>query len=75
MGQQLSIPVIIAPTGVQAIVPEGVIAVARAAASRGTALGISNFASKPVEAVVQANPKTFAQLYWIGDRDQMSARV
>jgi len=71
MGQELALPVIIAPTGVQAIVPDGEIAVARAAASRGTAIGISNFASKPVESVVAANPKTFSQFYWIGDRDRM----
>lgn len=75
LGQELSLPVIIAPTGVQAIVPDGEIAVARAAASRGTAIGISNFASKPVESVVEANPKTFSQLYWVGDRDQMAQRV
>lgn len=41
MGQELSLPVIIAPTGVQAIVPDGEIAVARAAASRGTAIAIA----------------------------------
>nr|WP_271208816.1 pre-mycofactocin synthase MftD [Rhodococcus wratislaviensis]GLK33169.1 alpha-hydroxy-acid oxidizing enzyme [Rhodococcus wratislaviensis] len=75
MGQQLALPVIIAPTGVQAIVPDGEVAVARAAASRGTAIGLSNFASKPIESVIEANPATFAQLYWIGDRDQMLERV
>ena len=33
-----------------------------------TAMGLSsNFASKPVEDVVAANPQTFFQMYWTGD--------
>src|SRR4051794_31659953 len=35
MGQPLSMPVMISPTGVQAVHPEGEVAVARAAAERG----------------------------------------
>lgn len=42
------------------------VAVAGAAAARGTVMGLSSFASKPVEEVVAANPKTFLQLYWVG---------
>jgi L-lactate dehydrogenase (cytochrome)/glycolate oxidase len=75
MGQPLSMPVLISPTGVQAVHPEGEVAVARAAAARGTAIGLSNFASKPVEAVVAANPQTFFQLYWCGTHEQMSQRM
>ena len=75
MGQPISMPVMISPTGVQAIVPDGEVAVARAAAARGTAMGLSNFASKPVEEVVAANPQTFFQIYWCGTRDQMVARM
>jgi heme/flavin dehydrogenase (mycofactocin system) len=71
MGQQISLPVIISPTGVQAVHPDGEVAVARAAAARGTAMGLSSFASKPVEEVVAANPKTFFQTYWVGERDQL----
>jgi pre-mycofactocin synthase len=67
MGQQVSLPVIISPTGVQAVHPEGEVAVARAAAARGTAMGLSSFASMPVEDVVAANPKTFFQTYWISN--------
>ena len=66
MGQPISLPVIISPTGVQAVHPDGEVAVARAAAARGTAMGLSSFASKPVEEVVAANPQTFFQLYWVG---------
>src|SRR3979490_803395 len=35
MGQNISLPVVISPTGVQAIHPDGEVAVARAAAARG----------------------------------------
>jgi pre-mycofactocin synthase len=75
LGQPVSLPVIISPTGVQAVHPEGEVAVARAAAARGTAVGLSSFASKPVEEVVAANPKTFFQIYWIGSRDDVLRRV
>jgi L-lactate dehydrogenase (cytochrome)/glycolate oxidase len=75
MGQPISLPVIISPTGVQAVHPDGEVAVARAAAARGTAMGLSSFASKPVEAVVAANPQTFFQMYWSGSKDQMLARL
>ena len=49
MGQDVSMPVLISPTGVQAVHPDGEVAVARAAAARGTAMGLSSFASKPIE--------------------------
>jgi L-lactate dehydrogenase (cytochrome)/glycolate oxidase len=75
MGQTVSLPVLISPTGVQAVDPEGEVAVARAAAARGTAMGLSSFASKPVEEVVAANPQTFFQVYWAGSRDQILQRV
>ena len=41
------------------------------AANRGVAMGLSSFASKPIEEVVAANPQTFFQMYWMGDRDFM----
>jgi heme/flavin dehydrogenase (mycofactocin system) len=75
MGQTVSMPVLISPTGVQAVDPDGEVAVARAAAARGTAMGLSSFASKPVEEVVAANPQTFFQIYWAGSRDQILQRV
>jgi L-lactate dehydrogenase (cytochrome) len=73
LGVDVSLPVLISPTGVQAVRPEGELAVARAAASCGTAMGLGSFASKPIEAVVEANPKTFFQMYWLGTRERMSA--
>jgi pre-mycofactocin synthase len=75
MGQPISLPVVISPTGVQAVHPDGEVAVARAAAARGTVMGLSSFASKPIEEVVAANPQTFFQLYWVGTRDDMAARM
>jgi heme/flavin dehydrogenase (mycofactocin system) len=75
MGQQIALPVIISPTGVQAVHPEGEVAVARAAAARGTAIGLSSFGNKPVEEVVAANPQTFFQVYWVGTHDEIAQRV
>jgi pre-mycofactocin synthase len=75
MGQEISLPVLISPTGVQAVHPDGEVAVARASAARGTAMGLSSFASKPIEEVIAANPKLFFQLYWLGDREAIAQRV
>ncbi|SDG62529.1 pre-mycofactocin synthase MftD [Pseudonocardia oroxyli] len=75
MGQELSMPVIISPTGVQAVYPEGEVAVARAAAGAGVAMGLSSFASRSIEDVAAVNDKTFFQMYWVGSRDQLLARA
>src|SRR3569623_1792430 len=69
MGQPSSMPVLVSPTGVLAVHPDGEVAVARAAAARGTAMGLSSFASKPVEDVVAAGAPTFFQTYWMGGRE------
>ncbi len=75
MGQAISLPVMISPTGVQAVHPDGEVAVARAAAARGTAMALSSFASKPIEEVVAANPRTFFQVYWVGSREEIKGRI
>ncbi|MFG3615521.1 MULTISPECIES: pre-mycofactocin synthase MftD [Nocardia] len=75
LGQQISMPVLISPTGVQAVHPDGEVAVARAAAARGIAMGLSSFASKPIEEVIAANPATFFQLYWCGGKDEILQRM
>ncbi|GAA3843633.1 MULTISPECIES: pre-mycofactocin synthase MftD [Amycolatopsis] len=75
MGQPISLPVVISPTGVQAVHPDGEVAVARAAAARGTAMGLSSFASKSIEEVAAANPQTFFQMYWVGSRDVLVQRM
>lgn len=75
LGHDVSLPVLISPTGVQAVHPDGEVAVARAANARGTLMGLSNFASKSIEEVVEACPSTFFQMYWTGDRDVMVQRM
>jgi L-lactate dehydrogenase (cytochrome)/glycolate oxidase len=55
--------------------PDGEVAVARAAAARGTAIGLSSFASKPIEEVVAANAQTFFQLYWAGSKERLTERM
>ncbi|MEU3270362.1 pre-mycofactocin synthase MftD [Saccharomonospora sp. NPDC006951] len=75
MGQPISMPVLISPTGVQAVHPDGEVAVARAAAARGVAMGLSSFASKSIEEVAAANPQTFFQMYWVGSRDVLVQRM
>jgi heme/flavin dehydrogenase (mycofactocin system) len=75
MGHDISLPVIISPTGVQAVHPDGEVAVARAAAARGTLMGLSNFASKSVEEVTATGAPTFFQMYWTGDRDVVVQRM
>jgi pre-mycofactocin synthase len=75
MGQPASLPVIISPTGVQAVHPDGEVAVARAAAARGTVMGLSSFASKPVEEVIAAGAPTFFQVYWVGTREDMASHL
>lgn len=75
MGQPAAMPVMISPTGVQAVLPEGELAVARASAARGVPMGLGAFGSQPVEAVAQANPQTFFQTYWMGSKDHMLHRI
>ncbi len=75
LGQTISMPVLLSPTGVQAVLPEGEVAVARAAASRGVAMGLSSFSSQPLEAVTAENAPVLFQLYWSGSRETMVRRL
>jgi L-lactate dehydrogenase (cytochrome) len=75
MGLDVSFPVLCSPTGVQAVHPDGEVAVARAAQAAGTAVGLSSFASKPVEEVGQVTDKLLFQSYWVGSRDDILARA
>ncbi len=74
LGQEITLPVIASPTGVQAVHPEGEAGVARGTAEAGTAMGLSSFASMPVETVAEVNPKLFFQTYWSGGRDKILER-
>jgi pre-mycofactocin synthase len=75
MGLDVSFPVLCSPTGVQAVHPDGEVAVARAAQAAGTAVGLSSFASKPVEEVGQVTDKLLFQSYWVGTREDILARA
>ncbi|MHB8334804.1 MAG: pre-mycofactocin synthase MftD [Acidimicrobiales bacterium] len=75
MGQSVSMPVIISPTGAQAIHPDGEVAVARAATSRGVLMGLSSFASTAIEDVCSNCQQVLFQMYWSGDRDAMLQRL
>ncbi len=71
VGEEISLPVIIAPTGAHGVHPQAELAVANAAARAGTAMCLSSWASRAVEDVVAANPRTFFQLSWVGGRDRV----
>jgi L-lactate dehydrogenase (cytochrome) len=75
LGEDISLPVIISPTGVQAVSPGGEVVVARAAAAAGTAIGLSSFGSEAIEDVAEANPKVFFQMYWVGSRERILQRA
>lgn len=75
LGQDLALPIMLSPAGVQAVHPDGEVAAARAAAARGIVMGLSNFASKSVEEVTATGANTFFQMYWTGDRDTIVQRM
>ena len=71
LGQRISLPVMLAPTGThQRAHPAGELASARAAASAGTIMGLSTASSYSIEEVAQAaeNPLWF-QLYFFQNRE------
>jgi pre-mycofactocin synthase len=75
LGQQIALPVIASPTGVQAVHPHGEVGVARGTAEAATAMGLSSLASMPVEEVAAVNPKLFFQLYWSGSKERILERT
>ncbi|MGY2704838.1 MULTISPECIES: pre-mycofactocin synthase MftD [unclassified Nocardioides] len=75
LGLEVDFPVLVSPVGAQAIHPDGEVGVARAAARAGTAMGLSSWASDAVADVTRANDKTLFQLYWVGTKPQIEARV
>jgi isopentenyl diphosphate isomerase/L-lactate dehydrogenase-like FMN-dependent dehydrogenase len=71
LGHQISLPVMIAPTGGGRLVhPDGERGGARAAGQAGTIQCVSTFAGTPIEEVVaDATGDIFFQLYYPGGRD------
>jgi pre-mycofactocin synthase len=69
LGQRISMPVIIAPTGFMRIVhSDGEMGVARAAAAMGIPIALSNVSSVPLRSVCEINPDTWFQLYMLDGR-------
>jgi len=75
LGVDISLPVIASPVGVQAVHPLGEVAVAAGTRDAGTAMGLSEFASKPVAEVARVNPDVFFQVHWSADRDALLDRA
>jgi len=75
LGVPVSLPVIASPVGVQAVDPLGEVAVARGTRDAGTAMGLSEFASRPASEVARVNPDLFFQVHWSADRDTLLARA
>ncbi|MGH3171826.1 MAG: pre-mycofactocin synthase MftD [Trebonia sp.] len=75
LGVPVSLPVIASPVGVQAVHPLGEAAVARGTHAAGTAMGLSEFASRPVADVTAVNPDVFFQVHWSADRGTLLARA
>ncbi|HEX4092669.1 MAG TPA: pre-mycofactocin synthase MftD [Trebonia sp.] len=75
LGVDISLPVIASPVGAQAVHPLGEVAVAMGTRDAGTAMGLSEFASRPAAEVTAVNPDLFFQVHWSADRDTLLARA
>ena len=69
LGERISMPVVIAPTGfIRILHPDGELGVARAAAAAGIPIALSHVCSVPVARVCEVNPSTWFQLYMLEGR-------
>src|SRR5579859_6813224 len=75
LGVDIDLPVLASPAGVQAVHPLGEVAVAAGTRDAGTAMGLSEFASKPVADVARVNPDVFFQVHWSADRETLLDRA
>jgi L-lactate dehydrogenase (cytochrome) len=75
LGVDISLPVIASPVGAQAVHPLGEVAVAMGTRDAGTAMGLSEFASRSAAEVTAVNPDLFFQVHWSADRDTLLARA
>ncbi|MDP9340842.1 MAG: alpha-hydroxy-acid oxidizing protein [Actinomycetota bacterium] len=70
LGQEVSLPVLVAPTALHALAdPEGEVATARAAAAAGSVMILSSLSSRTLEEVAEAGGRRWFQLYVQRDRD------
>ena len=75
LGVDVALPVIASPVGVQAVHPLGEVAIAAGTRDAGTALGLSEFASRPVAEVARVNPDVFFQVHWSAGRQALLDRA
>jgi pre-mycofactocin synthase len=75
LGTAISLPVIASPVGVQAVHPLGEAAIALGTAQAGTAMGLSEFASRPIAQVISHNPDVFFQVHWSAPRAALFHRA
>ena len=75
LGTDIALPVIASPVGAQAVHPLGEVAVAMGTRDAGTAMGLSEFASRPAADVTAVNPRVFFQVHWSARRDVLLARA
>jgi heme/flavin dehydrogenase (mycofactocin system) len=75
LGTSISLPVIASPVGVQAVHPLGEAGIAIGTARAGTAMGLSEFASRPAAEVAAHNPALFFQVHWSAPREVLLARA
>jgi heme/flavin dehydrogenase (mycofactocin system) len=75
LGVDIGLPVIASPVGAQAVHPLGEVAVAMGTRDAGTAMGLSEFASRPAAEVTAVNPDLFFQVHWSADRDTLLERA
>jgi L-lactate dehydrogenase (cytochrome) len=75
LGTGISLPVIASPVGVQAVDPLGEAGIAIGTAQAGTAMGLSEFASRPVAEVIRHNRDLFFQVHWSAPREVLLTRA
>ena len=75
LGVDIGLPVIASPVGAQAVHPLGEVAVAMGTRDAGTAMGLSEFASRPAAEVAAVNPSLFFQVHWSADKDTLLERA
>jgi len=75
LGVDVALPVLASPVGVQAVHPLGEVAVALGTRDAGTAMGLSEFASKPAAEVAAVNPDFFFQVHWSAGREILLERA
>lgn len=75
LGQRISFPAIVAPVGALGLHPDGELAIARAADRIGTSTSVSSFASRSVTEIGEVTRNLHFQLYWLGSRADIAARL